>query len=283
MNTIELYNVTKQRGKNVILDSISFKLEKGKIYGLVGANGSGKSTLINIILGLTSSTGEIFINGYSLKEEYKSALKNVGAIVDYVSFYEFLTAYENLRYFSYIYKTPFERIKEVMNVVKLDIKDTKLVKNYSLGMKQRLGIAVSLLKDPEILILDEPTNGLDPKGIKELRELLLSFKDKTIIISSHLISEIEKIVDEVLFIHNKKIIMKSVKHVNGVHNIKFKVDNYDLASSLIPGLEENKSLKMSDKEVSKNIKSLIDNNVNIYRVEEDNDLESTLLSMMENK
>lgn len=280
--SVEVKNVTKRIGNNLIIDDVSFNLEKGKIYGLIGANGSGKSTLLKIILGLYKSQGEVFINGYNIRLKYREAMSDIAGIVDFVSFYDYLTAYENLRYFAMLYEVPFERIMEVMKIVNLE-KDNKQVKKYSLGMKQRLGLAISLLKDPSVLILDEPTNGLDPKGVVELRNLLKSFKDKTIIISSHIIAEIEKVVDEVLFINNKKIIKRSVKRNDIEKAIKFKVDNYEKASKVLnQELHEDKAIYMNDTEVSNSIKKLSLENVSIYRVEEDS-LEELLLSMMEAK
>lgn len=277
MKSVELINVNKRIKDNTILDSVNLSLEKGKIYGLVGKNGSGKSTLIKMILGLYSTPGNVYINGFNIRKDYKNIIGNIGVIVDYVSFYDYLSAYENLRYFAYLYDVSFERVSEVMKIVKLDKNDKKLVKNYSLGMKQRLGIGISLLKDPDILILDEPMNGLDPKGIQELRDLIISFKDKTIIISSHLISEIEKIVDEVIYISNKKVKIKKKDNNDIKKHIKFRVDNYDKLAML----NEEKSLYMTDEEVAKLNKELINNNVKVYRIEEENSLEKYLLDMME--
>lgn len=281
--SVEVKNVTKVIGKNMIIDDVSFSLEKGKIYGLVGANGSGKSTLLKIILGLYKSKGDVFINGKNLKTNYGECLNDVGGIVDFVGFYDYLTAYENLRYFALLYDVSFDRIKDVASLVKLDLTDKKCVKNFSLGMKQRLGLAIALLKNPSILILDEPTNGLDPKGILDLRNLLLSFKDKSIIISSHLISEIEKIVDEVLFINNKKIYQKSIDKWSDKNNIKFKLGDYTKASNVLkmPQLREKKSVYMSDNEINSSIKKLVNSGVPVYRVQDDSSLEETLISMMD--
>lgn len=280
--SLEVKNVTKVIGNNLIIDDVSFSLERGKIYGLVGANGSGKSTLLKMILGLYKFKGDIIINGFNIRLNYKEALENIGGIVDYVSFYDYLTAYENLRYFALLYGVNLDSIESIMKRVKLD-KDNKPVKKYSLGMKQRLGIAIALLKNPNILILDEPTNGLDPKGIRELRELLLSFHDKTIIVSSHIISEIEKFVDEVIFINNKKIIQKSIDRKEGKSKISLKLGDYDKASNIlsIPNLNEKSSLYMSENEIADNVHKLSEANVPIYRIQDSTSLEDILISMME--
>ena len=228
-NTVETINLSKEIKNNIILDNINFKLEKGKIYGLVGPNGSGKSTLLKTILGLISFKGQIFLNGYNVRKNYRETRELISGIVDYVSFYDFLSAEENLRYFALCYDVPLEKVPLVLKTVSLNT-DKKLVKHFSLGMKQRLGIAISLLKDPEILVLDEPINGLDPKGIKELRELLYSLKDKTIIVSSHIIPEIEKIADEILFLNNHKIEQRIIE--------KKKPKENDLENILIKLMEE---------------------------------------------
>lgn len=271
MYSVEVKNVSKSLGKNSILENVNFNLEKGKIYGLVGANGSGKSTLLKIILGLYKSKGKVYINGYDVKKNFKEAISKVSGVVDYVSLYEFLNAKENLRYFAYLYDVPVKRVYEVLDIVKLDGNDRKLVRYYSLGMKQKLGIAISLLKDPDILILDEPTNGLDPKSISELRSTLKSFKDKTIIISSHLISEIEKLSSDILFI-NKKTVSRIT---NDKVKREFKLGNYELAKDILPD-----SNYLTDEEVSVYVKKLADNNIPIYAVNESSSLEDKLISMM---
>lgn len=271
MYSVEVKNVSKSLGKNSILENVNFNLEKGKIYGLVGANGSGKSTLLKIILGLYKSKGKVYINGYDVKKNFKEAISKVSGVVDYVSLYEFLNAKENLRYFAYLYEVPVKRVDEVLDIVKFDGNDRKLVRYYSLGMKQKLGIAISLLKDPDILILDEPTNGLDPKSISELRSTLKSFKDKTIIISSHLISEIEKLSSDILFI-NKKTVSRIT---NDKVKREFKLGNYELAKDILPD-----SNYLTDEEVSVYVKKLADNNIPIYAVNESSSLEDKLISMM---
>lgn len=278
--SVEFNSVTKKIGNNLIIEDANFRLEKGKIYGLVGANGSGKSTLLKILLGLYKSKGTVSINGENLKNNYKGTLDKVGGIVDYVSFYEYLTAYENLRYFCLLYDVPLERVKEVLEIVKLSSDDKKQVKKFSLGMKQRLGIAIALLKDPDILVLDEPTNGLDPKGIKDLRNLLLELKNKTIIVSSHIISEIEKITNEIIFINKGKIYQKKLKN-DDRHKVKFTLGNYDNLKMPSFALNENKTCYMSDEEVSKTVKELVDKNIQVYRIEEKDTLEDLLIKMMD--
>ncbi len=279
---IEVKNVTKEIGNNLIIDDVSFSLESGKIYGLIGANGSGKSTLLKIILGLYSAEGEVIINGKNLRSNFEEVMSSISGIVDYVSFYDYLTAYENVRYFAMLYDVNFGRVKEVLDIVDLDYEDKRPVSQFSLGMKQRLGLAISLLKNPKILILDEPMNGLDPIGISKLRKLLLSFKDKTIIISSHIISEIEKIVDEVLFINNKKIIQKTIFREDNKKPILFKLSDYKEASKILdtPVLNEETSVYLSDNEVSKTIKEMVKRDVEVYRVESGT-LEDDLLKMLE--
>lgn len=274
MNTVEVRNVSKKLGDNNIFENVSFNLEKGKIYGLVGANGSGKSTLLKIIMSLYKTKGRVLINGFDVRKNFSEALSKVSGIVDNVSLYDFLTAKENLRYFAYLYDVDYSKVKEILELLKFDINDKRIVKHFSLGMKQKLGLGVSLLKDSDVLILDEPTNGLDPKGIMELRQLLNSMKDKTIIVSSHMISEIEKLTTDILFINNKSI----TKIENNTRHREFKLGNYDLAKDILP-----ESMNMSDEEVSVYVKKLADKNIPIYAVNESSGLEDMLIDLMEDK
>lgn len=275
MNTVEVRNISKKLGDNNIFENVSFNLEKGKIYGLVGANGSGKSTLLKIIMSLYKTKGRVLINGFDVRKNFSEALSKVSGIVDNVSLYDFLTAKENLRYFAYLYDVDYSKVKEILELLKFDINDKRIVKHFSLGMKQKLGLGVSLLKDSDVLILDEPTNGLDPKGIMELRQLLKSMKDKTIIVSSHMISEIEKLTTDILlFINNKSI----TKIENNTRHREFKLGNYDLAKDILP-----ESMNMSDEEVSVYVKKLADKNIPIYAVNESSGLEDMLIDLMEDK
>ncbi|URZ05176.1 ABC transporter ATP-binding protein [Clostridium felsineum] len=180
---------------------IDLKIKKGTIYGFLGPNGAGKSTTIRMLLGLVKPTsGSIKVLGKNIEIEREEILKNVGALVESPSYYAHLTAYENLEITRKILKLQKSEITRVLDFVKLSEVRNKKVKEFSLGMKQRLGIAQALMGDPELIILDEPTNGLDPSGIHEIRDLIKALpkeKGSTVIVSSHILSEIELMADEI--------------------------------------------------------------------------------------
>ena len=207
-NILEVKNLTKIIKGQKILNDISFDVEKGKVIGLIGKNGAGKSTLLKSIVGLYKiNGGNIIINGFDVSKDYKNAIKEVGVMIEAPGLYDYMNAEDNLKVFSMMLKgISEEKIKELLCLVSLEGCKYKKLKTYSLGMRQRLGLAHALINDPKLLILDEPTNGLDPVGISDLREFLKSLKDVTIIISSHLLSEIENICDEVIFIDGGKIV-----------------------------------------------------------------------------
>lgn len=210
-NSIEIIGVSKEINKKRIIDNVSLKVKKGEVFGFLGPNGAGKTTLIRIIVGLISMTeGNVVINGKSIKDEFEEAIKTVGALVESPALYTHLSGYNNLKIFSNMHDNITEKdIDEVLKLVNLDKGIKQKVKNYSLGMKQRLGIAIALLHNPSILILDEPTNGLDPKGIYELRVYLRDLAAKkqiTVIVSSHLLSEMELMCDRFAIINNGKIV-----------------------------------------------------------------------------
>lgn len=187
-------------GKKV-LDNINMQVPKGSVYGFLGPNGAGKTTTLRLLLGLIKKqAGEIEIFGQSLQQHRLNILKNTGSMIESPSIYGHLTARENLLLLQKIYRCPVSRINEVLQVVGLHDTGSKKASQFSLGMKQRLGIAVALLNQPALLVLDEPTNGLDPNGIIEMRDLLRRLNEEqqiSIIISSHLLAEIEKMVTHV--------------------------------------------------------------------------------------
>jgi ABC-2 type transport system ATP-binding protein len=189
---------------------IDLKIKKGTIYGFLGPNGAGKSTTIRMMLGLIKPTsGEVRVFGKSIEKDREEILKDVGALVESPSYYGHLTAYENLEVTRRILKVDKSEVDKVLAFVKLTEVKNKKVKEFSLGMKQRLGIAQALLGDPKLIILDEPTNGLDPSGIQEIRELIKSLpkeRNITVIVSSHILSEIELMADEVGIIKKGELI-----------------------------------------------------------------------------
>ena len=195
-------NLTKKYGHNIAVNNVNMTISKGEIYGFIGKNGAGKTTFMKMVLSLTYPTSgsiELF-NG----EKSKDALKKVGSLIESPGLYKGATAYENMYRFSIIYGGR-EKINELLELVGLSKVGKKKVKDFSLGMKQRLGIAISLLGDPEFLVLDEPINGLDPAGIKEIRDVILKINKKkgtTFLISSHLLDELSKVVTKYGIIDN---------------------------------------------------------------------------------
>lgn len=199
---IETKSLTKQYGTQKSVSDLNLHVKKGRIYGLLGRNGAGKTTTMKMLLGLTKATsGEVQIFGRSLQQNEKKILPRIGSLIEAPGFYPNLTATENLRIFATLRGVPNRNaIKNALDLVGLPYKDKKLFSQYSLGMKQRLAIALAVMHDPEILILDEPINGLDPIGIAEIRSFIRDLckkRGKTILISSHILSEIELLADDV--------------------------------------------------------------------------------------
>lgn len=208
---LQLRNLSKSIGGRKIVDNLSFDIPAGEIFGFLGPNGAGKTTTIRMIVGLISiSKGEAVIKGVSVREHFELAMTHVGAIVENPEMYKFLTGYQNLVHFSRRHKgITKERINEVVKLLGLQNRIHEKVKRYSLGMRQRLGVAQAILHRPSLLILDEPTNGLDPAGIRELRDYLRKLTREegiSVIVSSHLLSEMELMCDRVAIIQAGKLI-----------------------------------------------------------------------------
>jgi len=207
---VQLHELTKRIGNRTIIDRISLEVAPGEVFGFLGPNGSGKTTTIRMMVGLMSlSGGDIFIGGHSVKTDFANAISLVGAIVENPEMYKFLTGYENLLHFARMSGVPKSRIPEVVERVGLAGRIHDKVKTYSLGMRQRLGLAQAILHRPRLLVLDEPTNGLDPAGIRELRDYLrqLAREEGTaVFVSSHLLSEMELMCDRVAILQNGKLI-----------------------------------------------------------------------------
>lgn len=212
MLVLETHSLTHHFGKDLVLDDVDLKVQQGSLYGFLGPNGAGKTTTLKLTLGLLKrQQGTIRIFDKPFEPHRLDILGRIGSLIESPSLYGHLTAKENLRVWQYIYQCPSDRIQKVLERVGLAGTGTKKASQFSLGMKQRLSIAVALLNSPELLILDEPTNGLDPSGIIEMRELLrkLALQEGiTVLVSSHLLAEIEKLVSHVGIIHKGKMLFQ---------------------------------------------------------------------------
>lgn len=239
METIlTINNLDKRFGKIHAVKNASFEIKKGNVYGILGPNGSGKSTTLGIILNVVNKTSGNY-SWFGGKMETHEALKKVGAIIERPNFYPYMTAYENLRLVCKIKGTPFEKIDEKLELVGLiDRKDSKF-RTFSLGMKQRLAIASALLNDPEILILDEPTNGLDPQGIRQIRDIIrhIASLGTTILLASHLLDEVEKVCSHVVVLRKGEILYTGsvIGMISNEGFFELQADDMDNLRSLLTG------------------------------------------------
>jgi ABC-2 type transport system ATP-binding protein len=248
---LEVSNLSKRYKKILAVDQLSFLIEKGKVYGLLGPNGSGKSTTLGIILEVVNRTkGKI--EWFEGKLTPQEGLKKTGAIIERPNFYPYLSARQNLELVCKIKGIGTDKINEKLKLVRLYERKDELFKNFSLGMKQRLAIASSLLNEPELLILDEPTNGLDPKGIREIRDIIkqVAGQGKTIILASHLLDEVEKVCDHVIVLEKgRKIFDNRVSELIN-HQAWIEIE-CERADKLIDILKENPEIASIEKENSK--------------------------------
>lgn len=269
-----------------VVDGVSFSVNKGEIYGLLGRNGAGKTTIMKILLGLANSTsGKVSILGKDMSvNSEKKVLKKVGCIIENPGFYSNLTGTENLEIFAKLRGLDQDSVKKALELVNLPYKDKKIFSKYSLGMKQRLAIANAIMHNPEILVLDEPINGLDPIGIAEVRELLKKFKESgiSILISSHILSELENVADRISIIDFGKMIeeinMKEWKNKQN-SDIRVFVKEVDIAKKILfeIGIEEQNILEFSEGILIQNSqlsttelnKVFVNNNIDLIGIVED--------------
>ncbi|HIT91285.1 MAG TPA: ABC transporter ATP-binding protein [Candidatus Merdenecus merdavium] len=283
-HVIETNNLTKKFGKQVGVNNLSIHVRKGKIYGLLGRNGAGKTTTMKMLLGLlTPTSGEVKIWGKDIKDHKKELLPKIGSLIETPGFYSNLTGVENLNIFADLRNMKDKsQVKDAMDFVGLPYNDKKLFSQYSLGMKQRLAIALAMMHNPELLILDEPTNGLDPIGISEMRKFIKDLcekQGKTILISSHILPEIEKLADDIGIIDQGRLIeegsqetfqIKRRKYVQLVvsntgktkHILEheYNIDQYDIMSD--------NEIRIYEKELSvaKLNKTLVLNDIEVDRI-----------------
>jgi ABC-2 type transport system ATP-binding protein len=282
---VSLRNVTKQIGGKVIINKLSFDVPRGEIFGFLGPNGAGKTTTIRMMVGLMSiSEGDILIDGHNTKTDFEKAIRHVGAIVENPELYKFLSGYRNLVHYSrMIPGITKHRIDEVVKLVKLENRIHDNVSKYSLGMRQRLGVAQAILHKPSLLILDEPTNGLDPAGIRELRDYLRYLTREegiTVIVSSHLLSEMELMCDRVAIIQQGQLVdVKLIQEFTGrneeTQTYLIEVDAADHAWSIIQEMDSVSHISSNSKglEISTNreqipviISRLVQANIRIYGI-----------------
>ncbi|MCB4935622.1 ATP-binding cassette domain-containing protein [Streptococcus mutans] len=273
---------TKQLSKDfsgeAAVNQLSIHVRKNEIYGFLGPNGAGKSTAMKMLLGLLQPThGSIRLFDKNFDSNQIALLSSVGSLIEEPSYYANLTGYENLEIIQRLLKLPKENIDKVLKIVKLYEQKDKLVKNYSLGMKQHLGIALAIIKFPKLLILDEPTNGLDPAGIQEIRELIKSLPQKydmTVIISSHILSEIEQMATTVGIINKGKLLFEGqLTELEEDEKYLFETSDDALAEQLLMRkgfeLEENQSIVLKDynkTNIAVAVKVLVANDIDIYQV-----------------
>ncbi|SER76620.1 ABC transporter ATP-binding protein [Salisediminibacterium halotolerans] len=278
---IQLKNVSKTMNKKTIIDSISLDVYPGEIFGLLGPNGAGKTTTIRMIVGLMkTSAGEIHIQGQNLAASFENALKHIGAVVENPEMYDYLTGRENLIHYQRMMPgVTKERIEEVTALVGMSERINEPVGNYSLGMRQRLGLAQALLHQPAILILDEPTNGLDPAGIQEIRAYLRYLAEEEnvcIVVSSHLLAEMEKMCDRIGVLQHGKLIQTAEigEFTTENNRVCFKVSHASEAAEQIRHAfgyaltvkDTHIDISMSEKEVPDVVQLLVSGGFSVYQV-----------------
>lgn len=282
---LSVKGLKKVIGKKTLVENISFEVQQGEVFGFLGPNGAGKTTTIRMLVGLIKPTeGTIAIAGYNVRKEFRKAMRQVGSIVENPELYTYLTGWENLKQFARMLgDVAEERIYEIVRMVHLDKRIHDKVKTYSLGMKQRLGIAQALLSNPKLLILDEPTNGLDPAGIRELREFvhhLVQEEHMSVFISSHLLSEVQMMCDRVAIInHGKMITVSTIEDLvkKAADRVEWIVTPVEKAESILGGLADVKELtaeqniitcRMPIERISMYNKQLIENGIDVHSVRE---------------
>jgi len=252
-SVIEIENLHKSFGPTKVVDGISFNVQAGDVFGFLGPNGAGKTTTMRMILGLVyPDSGTIKINGYDIEKEFPNAISRVGAMIETPKFYPYLSGYKNLQLIANLHpQVQPSRIEEVLDMVGLSGRSRDKVGTYSLGMKQRLGIARALLNRPCIVLLDEPTNGLDPQGIIEIREMISQLaleQDITFFISTHLLHEVEQVCSKVAILNRGRLVAREpVKDLLGKDSELVKVRTMDTAKALeiLQGINYINSVKVS--------------------------------------
>lgn len=280
---LKVENVSKSIKGKKIIDNFSFSIQEGEIVGLLGANGAGKTTIMRMIVGLIKNdAGNIVVDGYSIEKEFIKAIDIIGAVIEAPELYPYLTGAENLRLLSRI-NGKTNNIEEIIKLVQLEDRINDKVGTYSLGMKQRLGVAQALIHNPKLIILDEPMNGLDPMGVRQLREYLkfvAQSKKVAILISSHILSEMELISNRIIIINEgKKISDKPITatksgYVEGMSYYKLRIGKCDnivkiIKEKMVSQLAESEFLiKIKEENMPNFVKALVETGTEVYTIEE---------------
>jgi lantibiotic transport system ATP-binding protein len=297
-HSIEVKHLSHRFSKQeAVLNNISLYVPQGSIYGFLGPNGAGKTTTLRLILGLLpQQSGEIAIFGQSFEQHRRRILEGIGSLIESPSMYGHLTAKENLTVLQKVYRCPPSRIGAVLEMVDLANTGRKKASQFSLGMKQRLAIAMALLHDPDLLILDEPTNGLDPNGIIEIRELLRRINremGKTVLVSSHLLAEIEKLATHVGIIHHGNMLFEGslealMQRQKETSRVVFKVNNAETAALIlqqnkVPFTQQNQRIEVlapSTEMIAALNRQFVMANIDVYAIEqEQDDLETIFMNL----
>lgn len=300
MNVLEVNSLKKKLGKREIIKDISFSIKEGEIFGFLGPNGAGKTTTIRMLVGLIApNEGDISICGESLLKNKEKALKNVGAVVENPELYKYLSGRENLMQIARIRRVSKEEVEKLIKLVGLEERINDKVGKYSLGMKQRLGLAAALIGNPKLLILDEPTNGLDPSGILDFREIVKNAakeRGMAVFVSSHILSEVQNLCDRVAFINGG--VIKSVEDIKD-NNVKTELDSMNLiidgdmnrAIEVLNAIKSIKSAKIMEDSIhlllnagttNEVLKVLIDENIQIEEIYKDrSELEQRYMELVE--
>jgi len=292
-STLAVKHLTKFFGKKQALSNITFECQKGHIVGLIGANGAGKTTIMKSILSMIKSDGDISINGQTSTFDNHKILSEVGSLIEYPGIYPYMSGRDHLKIFTDDTKDKAQRIQDI--ITELNLKDyiDKRAKGYSLGMKQKLGIAMALVNDPSLVILDEPMNGLDPKATKDLRELILKKKaaGTTFLISSHILGELQKLAEDLIVIDHGKVIKKTTMASlleNNNHYLTLSTNNdpqtFDIlkqANYTICSTDPLKIILPSEKSVENIMELLASNNITVRDLRHiDDDLEDSVLKII---
>lgn len=299
---IQVKNLSKQFSKINAVNDISFTVHQGDIYGFLGQNGAGKSTTIRMLLTLIKpNSGSIKIFGKDLQHNKKEILKNIGALIEKPDVYKFLTAYQNLKIFAQLSgcKVSREMLMNQLEMVGLANRAHDVVKTFSQGMKQRLGIAIALVHNPDLVILDEPTNGLDPQGIADIRNLIKKLStefNKTVLISSHLLNEIEQVATKILIIDKGKKIIEGTKQqlldpeqtvvefeTIDVDYVKSILKQSKWNSETISSFNNNISLSLPYQQIPNFHMFLVENNIVVFSLHQRNNLEDYFIKVTKEK